>query len=286
MRNCGDHHALGRGAALVAVLAVALGFLGLFAGPAQAEGSDINDLPLALQEFVPGTPAWASSPWMQARDCQGRGGDVGIWVQAAITATPQLLGHFQPSAFGSLANGPNQPLYQAILSGYRRIDTQIESAVPAGDCAADLASWAGSRPAMPPFRFPWAIDTTDNHQSGYSCTDANTDAAIGAQRLPCDGFYVSCAHASTTAAQQCASWDAVSDRYIRLVEQVRQSAIDAHPAIGTAAISRRAGWIGLVVIAGSVIVAVGAVVLIRRMVLVRGADRGQSHGGGVHVPRT
>jgi hypothetical protein len=232
---------------------------------------------------------------MQAQDCQGRGGDVGIWVRATIADTPQLLQYFQPSAFSDQAPTADQPLYQSILTGYRWVDTQIENTIPTGDCAADVAQWATPAPAMVPFTFAWG-ETTGQHQTPYFCTDQPSSAAqvvddnryVGAERLPCDGFYVSCARAAGAAASRCAAWDAVSDRYVLLVDRIRQSAINAHPALGTAAVSTRPNWIGLSVVIGALIVAIAVVAVLRRVVLGRATDRGRGQrldGGGADVPR-
>jgi hypothetical protein len=153
-----------------------------------------------------------------------------------------LMAFFQARMFGADVPEADKPRSEAILAGYRALAIELRPAVPTGYCVADLRRWAGSDPAMKPFGFPWGVTEGDGHQTMYYCTDRSPDATaesernrwLGAERAPCDGFYVDCGNAQEVEKQRCAAWNAFSDRYVRGVEQLRAKAIAEHPASGTA----------------------------------------------------
>lgn len=228
-------------AVLVGLLAGSAGLL--IAPTASGEPvKDLSGLPAELQKYVPGSAAWASSPWMTSTTCTDNGGDFSIWAGSVIRDTPYLLAFFQASSFGTGAAPEGRPRYEAIIGGYRSLAVDLQSTVPAGYCVDDLRRWAGSDPEMKPFGFPWGVTTGDGHQTGYYCTDRDPNATtesernrwFGAERAMCDGFYVSCINAQEVEKNRCEAWNAFSDNYVRQVERLRAKALNDHPAQGQA----------------------------------------------------
>jgi len=231
-------HLFGR-AVLLVLMAGVVGFLAAPAAGAEPV-RDLSGLPSELQPYVPGSAAWASSPWMTSPACAGGGGDFSVWVSSVIRDTPSLLAFFQASVFGPDVPADTRPRSEAIIAGYRALAAELRPTVPAGYCVDDLRRWAGGDPAMRPFGFRWGV--TQGHQTGYYCTDRDLDATaeternrwFGAERAPCDGFYVGCLNAPEVERDRCEAWNAFSDRYVRKVEQLRAKAINDHPAAGRA----------------------------------------------------
>ncbi len=226
-------------------LALLLGLFGLLWVPtAQAAPvTSLTGLPANLAKYVPNSPAWNNSPWMTSPTCRNKGGDVGIWVNNVADDTPALLAFFQASAFGPHAPAADKPLYDEIIAGYQTLAQQVPSMLPTGSfCVDQMTQWAGADPSQKPFGFPIGIDPT--HQSQYFCTDladpnqppsAEYNKFVGAERAPCDGFYISCTVAPAAQKTQCAAWDSFSDEYVKRVDELRGQAINDHPNTGQGA---------------------------------------------------
>jgi hypothetical protein len=229
------------------VLGLLVGLAGVLTAPA-VEASPVQDLsglPAELQKYVPGSAGWVSSPWMTSPGCRDRGGDFSSWAASVMGDTPSLLAFFQASSFGTEVPAQDRPRNEAILAGYRVLATELRP--PAGYCVDDLRRWAGEQPQTVPLGFPWGVTFGDGHRSGYYCTDRAADATpqsevnrwLGAERVPCDGLYVSCANADQAEKSRCEAWNAFSDSYVRRVEQLRSRALALYPASGRAATDTR-----------------------------------------------
>ncbi|RJQ66274.1 hypothetical protein D5S17_35825 [Pseudonocardiaceae bacterium YIM PH 21723] len=206
---------------------------------AAAPVKDLNDLPAELQKYVPGSPAFANAPWMTSPVCKDKGGDFSAWTASVINDTPSLLAHFQSSAFGKDAPPQDKPRNDAILAGYRQIAAEVSTILPAGYCVDDMKRWtSGIYDSDKPFSFPWGQVTKDAHQSSYYCIDRGENSTreldrnryLGAERVPCDGVYISCAGAQGADKARCDRWNGFSDEYIRRVEVKRGQAINDHKA--------------------------------------------------------
>lgn len=141
---------------------------------------------------------WVSSPWMTSAACRDNGGDWSAYVASVTKDSADLLAFFQPDLGGSDAKAEQRK--QALLAGYREIAGQVK--VPAGYCVNDVKAWAGASGADPagrPFGFVWGNDQA--HETQYSCGDSNQ---LGADRAPCNAFYVSCAGATGPDKNRCA----------------------------------------------------------------------------------
>ncbi len=219
-----------------------VGLIGLLSAPsAGAQQADLPNLPSDLQQYVPGSQAWESSLWMTSPPCASRGGDFSIWASSVITDTPSLLAYFQPKQFGpSPAQPEYKPLFDAILSGYKQLTTEIAPILPAGYCVDEMTRWTTIDVSSKPFGFPWGVTKELGHQSQFSCradaADRNTrqeqeyNHYIGAERAMCDGFYVDCTNAPEAEKARCEAWNTFSDEYVRRVEKLRYKAINEHPA--------------------------------------------------------
>ncbi len=269
-RNVRHHFAALLG--LIGAFATLLSLLTVPAASAAPTGSDTT-LPAELQKYAPNSAAWANSPWMTSPTCAGRGGDFSLWTASVIADTPLLLKHYQPRRFGPLDSASDRGRSDAILEGYRKLNDTIKAAIPSGYCVSDIAAWAAGSPAQAPFGFTWGSGESGSHQSMYSCAPEHPaitgdEALVGADRAMCDGFFLDCDRVSASDAQQrCATWNSFSDEYVRQVNELRHTAISAHPA----AVERAAvdtviapiggliwwGWAGLVV----AVVALFAIVL-------------------------
>jgi type IV secretion system protein TrbL len=213
--------------------------LGMGSPAVAAPVPDLSALPPELVKYVPGSAAWARSPWMTAPSCAGRGGDFSIWAASVLTDTPSLLAFFQPTAFGAEIPSQNRPRSDAILSGYRVLATELAPTIPAGYCVDDVRRWTGSEPVVQPFGFPWAQTESTDHETSFSCADdsSGSDADnryFGAERAPCEGFYLSCSTITGADKARCDAWNAFSDGYVRRVQRMRSAAIEEHPATGKA----------------------------------------------------
>ena len=225
-------------AAGVATLAV----LGPVPAVEAAPVRDLAALPVGLQKYVPDSSAWRSAPWTSSPACRDAGGDFSVWVGNVLVDTPGLLAFFQARMFGAEVAEADRARRDAIIQGYRELGRELRSRVPAGYCVAELRRWAGSDPSMRPFGFPWGVTSGDGHQTSFYCTDREPDATFesevnrwfGAERVPCDGFYVDCGNAQEVEKGRCAAWNAFSDSYVRRVERMRGQAIDDFPASATA----------------------------------------------------
>ncbi|CAL9677691.1 hypothetical protein SUDANB95_08018 (plasmid) [Actinosynnema sp. ALI-1.44] len=222
---------------LVAVLTLLLGTPVASSAPVK----DLNNLPTELQKYVPGSTAWSSSPWMTSATCAGRGGDFSLWASNVIADTPALLAHFQASAFGAEMQPEDKARNEQILAGYRKLPEDLRGLIPSGYCVDDLRRWAGPDPAAKPFGFPWGTTRGDGHQTIYFCTDREENATaeslqnrwFGAERAPCDAFYVKCDNAQESEKSKCETWNKFSDDYVRRVERLRGQAINDHPVVVT-----------------------------------------------------
>ena len=229
----------------ITALGLLLVLLGLLTGTSTAAAAPVrglDNLPTTLQKYAPGSDAWKSSPWMTATACQERGGDFGLWVASIVVDTPELLSHFQSSVFGVDAPAEVKARGDAILAGYRRLPQQLAASIPRDYCVDDLLRWAGRTPDTEPFGFPWGVTSGDGHQTSYYCTDRDGNATrtsednrfFGAERVPCDGVYVSCDNAQENEKTRCQAWNAFSDDYVRRIDTFRAQAIKDFPAQATA----------------------------------------------------
>jgi hypothetical protein len=234
-----------RGIARWAALGVIVAILTVATGPAaQADPiQNLNNVPDDLQQFVPNSPAWSASPWMLSPTCENQGGDFGIWARNVIDDTPQLLAYFQSSMFGAQQQPQDKARNDEIIQGFQTLARNIGSILPSGTyCVDQVRGWTGADPTVPPFGFPWGLDTSAGHQTDYYCTDLppNTPPSavynkyFGAERAPCTGFYLSCQHASQADIAKCEAWNTFSDEYVSDVNDMRGKAINDHPATGQA----------------------------------------------------
>lgn len=225
--------------------------LGLLAGiftmtgavPASAAPvTDLNTIPSELRKYIPQSPQFSQAPWMTSPTCQGKGGDFSLWVTSVIQDTPLLLSTFQSSKFGPEMLPEDKPRNEMILAGFRKLAPELQAAVPPAYCVDDFKRWAGPD-ITKPFGFPWGVTWGQQRTTGYFCTDRadpNTTEDIeanryfGAERAPCNAFYVSCANAPENEKPRCEAWNAFSDRYVSRVRAMRGEAIDKHPATGVA----------------------------------------------------
>src|SRR5262249_20778885 len=80
------------------VVAMLVGLLGMcslaWPFPATAVPSDAINLPQSLQQYLPGSPAWAASPWVTSPSCRDKGGDFSVWVANVIADIPQFAAVF------------------------------------------------------------------------------------------------------------------------------------------------------------------------------------------------
>jgi hypothetical protein len=265
------------------VLALLLALLGLLAAPAVMIASPqqvVDDLPATLQKYVADSAAWKSSPWMVIPTCVDRGGDFSLWAISVIRDTPDLLAHFQPSAFGADADSSGGNRNQAILEGYRKLGDNALDMVPAGLCVNDVKRWAEVDPQMKPFGFSWGVA---GQQTNYQCTDGEADGTragelnrhLGAERAPCDGFAIPCDNAKGADRARCAAWNAFSDDYVRQVEALRREAIAQHPAVAQATVQTRTTWLPMAA-AG----AVGLIAVLLLLVMRHRTVRQDRSGGG------
>jgi hypothetical protein len=276
----------------------------VFAGSSVAAATpELKNLPAELQKYVPDTPAFAAAPWMVSPTCRDKGGDFSIWTTFVLHDTPALLTFFQPVSFGDQVTPADRARRDMMLAGYRDLAGATTQKVPAGTCVEDVARWTGADPATPPFGLghgvnasstfapfgvAWGAEITGGHQSGYRCvgTDPGTDRGgiLGAERAPCDGFYLRCQHATTTTDQQrCASWNAFSDDYVHQVATLRGAAIAAHPAIVTGAIETQIDWTA-VIVTGIALAAAGLLVVLAVRVLRRRSDHvGEGDDDAAHA---
>jgi hypothetical protein len=222
------------------LLGLMLGVLVFTGVPAASAAPDLSTLPLDLQKYSRSFPAWMSSPWVTSAACRDHGGDFSSWTRSVITDTPSLLAYFQASAFGPNASAAERPRNDAIMAGYRDLADQLSQNIPLDYCVDDMKRWAGGDIAMLPFGFPWGVTTENGHQTAYSCridaTDRNStrqmeyNRVFGAERAPCDGFYVNCSNAAEVDKSRCETWNVFSDSYVRRVDQLRSRAINDHRA--------------------------------------------------------
>lgn len=214
---------------VIVVLVAVLAALSDSSAQAQQPEDKLADLPQQLRKYVPDSPQWRSSPWMTAQSCRDRGGDFSVWVENVIHDAPALQKHFYPTAYDEVTPSPG--LGEAMLEGYRRIAEEID--VPDGYCVDDVKQWVGADDTKP-FGFPWGLEA--EHRTVFRCTTETSDRIadanlyFGAERGPCDGFYLACAHAESEEDKQaCKAWNAFSDEYVRQVEAMRAAAWEAHP---------------------------------------------------------
>ncbi|MGH3623218.1 MAG: hypothetical protein ACRDQ5_15710, partial [Sciscionella sp.] len=209
------------------LLVLVFSLLALAALPAAADppvGTDPATVPANLQQYMPDSPQWTTSPWMTSPACRDHGGDWSSYVEHVIADTSALLRYFQPDLGGS-----NAQRTQALLAGYASIPGQVH--VPGGYCVDEVASWATPDSSVKPFGFRWGND--EEHQTRYACTDG----AAGAARAPCDGFYISCGNAASAAAHnRCEAWNTFSDSYVTAVTTMRRKVLDQYPGEATAPI--------------------------------------------------
>ncbi len=224
--------------ALVIVLTAVAAATGAtaYAQPSEQTGN----LPDHLRKYVPGSAEWQASPWMTAETCRDRGGDFSVWTENVVSDAATLMEHFHADAYEM-----DPQLGQATSAGYQRIAANID--VPDGYCVDDVTRWVGADDTKP-FGFSWGLDP--EHQSVHSCGPADLDRTfeanlyIGAERAPCDGFYLACIHAEGDDTQACEAWNAFSDDYVRQVEDMRSQAWDEHSPVteNWAAQSVIGGW--------------------------------------------
>ncbi|GAA4009838.1 hypothetical protein GCM10022247_34970 [Allokutzneria multivorans] len=244
------------------------------AGIAQSRG--ISDLPEQLKPYDPDSQEWADSPWMAMPACRDRGGDFAVWVAYSLAATPTFLRHYQPSLFGDHLTGQDLERRDAILQGFQDVALRTINGLPGSLCVADARQWATPNPAMKPFGFAWG--TSADSQSDFACTDRaltsrrqhELNRNVGAERLACDGFAISCTAAPEEDLERCAEWNSLSDRYVESFEAARADAIGRYPAAVTVApTTTEINWRSLTyaLIGVAVLLVLGtasAVVIIRR----------------------
>ncbi|GAA4009831.1 hypothetical protein GCM10022247_34960 [Allokutzneria multivorans] len=237
-RPAGRALSLGRTGMSVALLVLVL-FTSLAGHAAAAPVTDLADLPPKLAKYVPASPAWNTSPWMTAEPCRSRGGDFSRWVATVLADTPDLLAHFQESFFGPQPLYPeDKPRNDAILAGYRALAVELTKDIPGPLCVNDIRSWVGTDPGAKPFAFPWGLTPGKgtsfgciDRQSGFLRSDDVDDAHryVGAERAPCDAFYLQCTNTYAHDRWRCEEWNKFSDLYVRRVEQMRGEAIKKYP---------------------------------------------------------
>lgn len=223
------------------LLGLLIGIIGMLSAPAAgAAPADLPNLPADLEKYVPSSQQWAQAPWMTTLPCKDRGGDFSLWANSVIADTPSLLAYFQPSTFGATTKPENKPRGDAMLAGYQELSSQVGTILPAGYCVDDLRRWTVADVSMKPFGFPWGVTDNTGHQTVFSCradaADKNTRPEMeynhyfGADRAPCDGFYINCTNAPEAEKARCEAWNTFSDEYVRRVEKMRYKAISEHPA--------------------------------------------------------
>lgn len=228
--------------------------LGLAAAPAAfaTSASGLPPMPTELRKYVPTSPEWAESPWMRAPACKDRGGDFSLWTTSVLADAPTLLAHFQPATFGPGIGPADRARSDAIVSGYVALAADVKASVPNDLCVDDIKAWTGPDAKMKPFGFAWGVAADGNHQSMFGCHDdpgqtraASYNEFIGAERVLCDGVYLSCANASAENRPRCENWNGMSDRFVRQVDALRTAAINAHPATGhtTSTSTPQRGWV-------------------------------------------
>ncbi|WP_406639166.1 hypothetical protein [Amycolatopsis sp. WGS_07] len=243
MRAFGNRprHPLLRAAAGLRVVLVIV-VIGLLGAPAAgAQTPDLPNLPGNLQKYVPGSPAWRAAPWTTSMTCLARGGDFSAWARSVIRDAPELLSYFQPKVFGPQRDPGSSAMADAIAAGYRQTADEVLARMPTGLCVDELTRWTAKDPLAKPFGFPWGVTEKDGHQSKYSCRpdaiDPSTPPAqqynryVGAERGPCTGFWIECAHADAADKQRCTAWNAFSDDFVRRVDKLRDRAIADHPPL-------------------------------------------------------
>lgn len=246
---------------------------------------DLGALPTELQKYVPGSAAWAVSPWMTSPICQGKGGDWSVWVSNAIADIPRLLPVFYTELFADTGVEQDRLRNQAVVAGFQQLSAEFATGVPAGYCVDEVAAWAGPNPAYAPFGFAWGL----THQTSYSCTDGRasehgTDADnrwVGAERGACDGFFVACDNVRDAQRARCEEWNAFSVRFTERGRALRDAAISRYPARAVATYHTEVAWPWVVLVAGAGVVALaglGGLILRRRRATTAAAPAGSADG--------
>ncbi len=247
---------------------------------------DLGGLPAELQKYVPGSAAWASSPWMTSPTCQDRGGDWSVWVSNAIADIPRLLPVFYTELFADTGVEQDRLRNQAVAAEFRQLSAEFATTVPAGYCVDEVAAWARPNPAYVPFGFAWGL----THQTPYSCTDGraneqSTDADnrwVGAERGACEGFFVACDNARDAQRARCEAWNAFSVRFTERGRALRDAAISRYPALAVATYHTEVAWPWVVLVAGAGVVALaglgGLIVRRRRATTIASVPAGSADG--------
>ncbi|WP_216895605.1 hypothetical protein [Nocardia alni] len=225
--------------AALAVVLLACGILGAAVGAASAGpispgisvsgGGLPNGFPADLRQFVAGTAEFKSAPWFSG-PCAGRGGDVGGYINAAMTVEDRLLYWTSTDdqklqmLHGQL---PDTVAQQLVSQGTEPPKTALPRVFPAGDatfhlpspaCADDLKRW-GRTPAWNSWGFDWtpAPDTQSLRAIHDATTHAFAEVPDKAWSDPCSvngsycahAFFVDCAHADTATGDQiaCQRWN-------------------------------------------------------------------------------
>lgn len=176
--------------------------------PATPSGALPEGFPADLRQFVAETDEFRSA-WLSG-SCADRGGDVGAYINAAMSAEDRLMywtaSDEQKARIlgGGLASVGTDNSYQRIVAERTEPPKDmLPSVFPAGDsdyrlpdsaCADDLRRWAG-RPAWNAWGFEWAShpDTQSMDEIAKQLQDQDVPEQVWSD--PCAVHFVYCAHA-------------------------------------------------------------------------------------------
>lgn len=258
-------------AGLAAMLVSLLASLWLTGSPAAvAAPSDLANLPASLQMYVPGSPEWASSPWMTSPACRDKGGDFSLWTAHVVEDIPQFVSVFFADVASGAGTDQDRLRNLEVVKGFGQLSVEFRDKVPTGYCVDDVKRWAGTNTQYKPFGFAWGI----THQTPYVCTDDRVpergpDADnrwIGAERAACDGFFIACDNAPGAEQARCAAWNVFSLRFTQRGKDLRDAAINRYPARGVATYHTEIAWHWVALVAGAAATALAGlgVLIVRR----------------------
>ncbi|MBF6062000.1 hypothetical protein IU494_21000 [Nocardia terpenica] len=260
---------------LCAVLAAGTGAGIATAAPAAPSApADLpNGFPADLHQFVAGTSEFKSA-WFSG-ECANRGGDVGAYINAALTVEDRLLywtatgdqkrallhGHVPDTMIGPLLDQGGEPPKDALPSVFPAGDATFHLPSPA--CADDLKRWART-PAWNAWGFDWV--TTPDEQSLHEIAALHAFDTVPAKAWtdPCSvngtycahAFFVDCRHADTVTGDQvrCLKWNTAVgnlfvgtadwiDRNTGFSDRMSKALIDVFGASGTEAFVKAFAWV-------------------------------------------
>ncbi|ATL67378.1 hypothetical protein CRH09_15405 [Nocardia terpenica] len=233
-----------------------------------------NGFPAELRQFVAGTSEFRSS-WFSG-ECANRGGDVGAYINGALTAEDRLLywtatddqkrallhGHVPDDAIGRLLDTGAEPPKEALPRVFPAGDATFHLPSPA--CADDLKRWART-PAWNTWGFDWV--STPDEQSMHEIaagTHAFNMVPAKAWTDPCSvngtycahAFFVDCRRADTATGDQirCLKWNAAVgnlfvgtadwiDRNTSFSDWLSKAVIDVYGTSATEAFVKAFSWV-------------------------------------------